>query len=71
MDEPLAGAKRPLALVTVADVLRPEVKSAFDLMVELDIEPKVISGDNPGTVSSLLSQLGIEVTGGDIFGVTS
>ena len=67
VDDPLA-ALRPLALVTVADVLRPEVKSAFDLMVELYIEPKVISGDNPGTVSALLSQLGIEVTGGDISG---
>ena len=66
-DVPLSNL-RPLALVTVADVLRPEVKSAFDLMAQLEIEPKVISGDNPGTVSALLAQLDIDVSGGDISG---
>ena len=59
---------RPLALITIGDVLRPEVKEAFALMDELGIEPKIISGDNPGTVAALLKQLGIETKGGAIAG---
>ena len=59
---------RPLALITIGDVLRPEVKGAFALMDELGIEPKIISGDNPQTVAALLQQLGIETQGGAISG---
>ena len=66
-DAPLGGT-RPLALVTLADVLRPEVKEAFTLMDELGIEPKIISGDDPRTVAALLRQLGIETRGGVIAG---
>ncbi len=59
---------RPLALITVADVLRPEVRNAFAMMHKLGIEPKLISGDNPQTVSALLSQLGIVLQGDAISG---
>ncbi|MEO9255052.1 MAG: HAD-IC family P-type ATPase [Tepidiformaceae bacterium] len=54
---------RPLALITIGDVLRPEVRSAFAMMEKLGIEPKLISGDNPQTVESLLGQLGIVLKG--------
>ena len=66
-DAPLEGL-RPLALITIGDALRPEVKEAFQLMRELDIEPKIISGDNPQTVTALLRQLRIETAGGAIAG---
>ncbi len=59
---------RPLALITVADVLRPEVRQAFAMMDRLGIEPKLISGDNPQTVASLLGQLGITPRGGVVAG---
>lgn len=59
---------RALALITLADVLRPEVRQAFATMERLEIEPKLISGDNPETVAALLSQLGIVVKGGTISG---
>jgi len=62
------GEVRPLALITIGDVLRPEVKEAFRLMAELGIEPKIISGDNPQTVAALLQQLRIETPGGAIAG---
>lgn len=52
-----------LALITFRDELRGEVRGAFELMRELEITPKVISGDHPETVSGLLGQLGIPVTG--------
>ena len=59
---------KPLALITLADVLRPEVKTAFDTMTRLRIEPKLISGDSPETVAALIAQLGIRLQGGTIAG---
>ena len=59
---------RALALVTLGDKLRGEVRPAFDTMARLEIEPKLISGDNPGTVKALLGQLGITLRGGVVAG---
>ncbi|MGE5597640.1 MAG: HAD-IC family P-type ATPase [Hyphomicrobiales bacterium] len=59
---------RPLALLLIGDELRPEVRGAFGMMERLGIEPKLISGDNPGTVAALLGQLGIKTKGGAISG---
>ncbi len=59
---------RPLALITLGDKLRGEVRHAFDTMARLEIEPKLISGDNPGTVKALLAQLGITLRGGVVAG---
>ena len=59
---------RPLALVTLGDVLRPEVRTAFAMMEQLGIEPKLISGDNPATVAALIAQLGISLKGGAVAG---
>lgn len=64
---PVRGVK-PLALITLADVLRPEVRTAFGMMETLGIEPKLISGDNPQTVLALIAQLGITLRGGGISG---
>jgi len=63
----LAGLE-PLALITLGDELRDEVREAFELMADLGIEPKVISGDNPKTVAALLRQLGVSLAGGTISG---
>ena len=70
LPDPETGLRdvRALALVTVADVLRDEVADAFQLMDEIGIEPKIISGDNPATVDALVRQLGIELPGGHISG---
>ena len=59
---------RAAALITIADELRPEVGNAFKMMEELDISPKIISGDNPETVSALVQQLGTRLEGGLISG---
>ncbi len=59
---------RPLALLTLGDELRPEVRSAFAMMEQLGIEPKLISGDNPETVRAILAQLGITLKGGVVAG---
>ncbi len=59
---------RIIALITVADELRPEIATAFRMMDDLGIEPKIISGDNPSTVAALVQQLGIHLRGGLITG---
>ncbi|MYB23365.1 MAG: cation-translocating P-type ATPase [Chloroflexi bacterium] len=61
---------RIVALITVADELRPEIANAFRMMKEFEIEPKIISGDNPATVAALIQQLGIRLDGGLISGTT-
>ena len=66
-DAPLRDLE-PLALIALGDELRGEVAEAFAMMASLEIEPKIISGDHPQTVSSLLVQLGIETKGGAISG---
>jgi len=66
-DQPI-GKLRPLALLTLGDELRPEVRNAFGMMTRLGIEPKLISGDNPETVKALLAQLGITLKGGVVAG---
>ena len=67
-DEDLLPEMRVVALVTIADELRPEIANAFRMMNELGIEPKIISGDNPATVAALVYQLGIRLKGGLISG---
>ena len=61
-------ALRIVALITVADELRAEIADAFRMMDELEIEAKIISGDNPATVAALVQQLGIRLPGGLITG---
>ena len=56
------------ALITVSDSLRPEVAEAFAKMQELEIQPKIISGDNPDTVMALVRQLGISLKGPTVSG---
>lgn len=67
-EEDLLPEMRVVALVTIADELRPEIANAFRMMNELGIEPKIISGDNPATVAALVYQLGIRLKGGLISG---
>jgi cation-transporting P-type ATPase E len=67
-DAALSGRLRPLALLVLGDVLRPEMRTAFAAMAKLGITPKVISGDNPETVAALVRQLGVTLSGGSFSG---
>ena len=64
----IEGQLTPIALITIADVLREEVTTAFSTMAELGVEPKIISGDNPGTVAAIIQQLDLKLPGGVISG---
>ncbi|GEO70605.1 cation-translocating P-type ATPase [Levilactobacillus acidifarinae] len=48
-----------LALVLITDELRPHAADTFDFFVTQDVALKVISGDNPVTVSSIAQRAGI------------
>ena len=49
----------PLGLLSLRDELRPQVRQTLARFAEVDVRIKVISGDNPQTVSALAQQVGI------------
>ncbi len=50
----------PLALIIILDPLRDDAKETLAFFQENDVDIKVISGDNPITVSSLAKQAGVK-----------
>ncbi len=58
-EEGLRGVVVPVALVVVANPIRPEAPKTFRYFAKYGVEVKVISGDNPQTVSHVAMQAGI------------
>ena len=54
-----ASLVTPLALVLLTGKLRPKAKETFAYFVRQGVTVKVISGDNPATVSQIAQQAGI------------
>ena len=50
----------PLALVMLSNPIRKDAKQTFRFFAEQDVQIKVISGDNPVTVSHIAKEAGIE-----------
>ena len=57
--KPLKEAGTPLAYVLLANPIRQEAKETFTYFAEQGVEVKVISGDNPLTVSEVAKEAGI------------
>lgn len=57
--KPLKEAVTPLAYVLLANPIRQEAKETFTYFEEQGVEVKVISGDNPLTVSEVAKEAGI------------
>lgn len=57
-----------LGLVALRDELRPDAQETIDHFRQAGIEPKVISGDHPGTVSVLARQAGLLSENGAVSG---
>lgn len=57
--KPLKEAVTPLAYVLLANPIRQEGKETFTYFAEQGVEVKVISGDNPLTVSEVAKEAGI------------
>jgi len=59
-DEPqLPSPLVPLGLISLQEELRPEARETLERLSELNIDLKIISGDNPNTVAALCRQVGI------------
>ncbi|MGN0985101.1 MAG: HAD-IC family P-type ATPase [Candidatus Enterenecus sp.] len=56
----LMGTVEPLALAVLANPVRPEAEETFQYFARQGVSVKVISGDNPETVSQVARQAGIE-----------
>ena len=59
MEGGLSGAVEPLALAVINNPIREEAPKTFRYFSEQGVTVKVISGDNPSTVSSVAIQAGI------------
>ena len=54
------GRVYPAAIITLANKIRPEAKATVEYFRSQGVKIKVISGDNPLTVSAAASQAGVE-----------
>lgn len=59
MEGGLTGAVEPLALAVINNSIREEAPETFRYFAQQGVTVKVISGDNPSTVSSVAVQAGI------------
>lgn len=56
---PLEKPVIPYAMIVLANPIRPEARETFDYFEKQGVEIKVISGDNPVTVSNVAKEAGI------------
>ena len=59
-EEHLPEKRTILGMIVIRDTIRPEVKDTMEWFKENDVDIKVISGDNIGTVSYIAKQCGID-----------
>ena len=59
MEGGLTGAVEPVALAVIANPIREEAPQTFRYFAQQGVNVKVISGDNPSTVSAVAIQAGI------------
>ena len=59
-EEMQVEAVKPLGLIIIEDQIRPEAKDTFAYFKEQKVAIKVLSGDNPVTVSQIAGKAGLE-----------
>ena len=59
IEQEFKGKFKPVALVTMANQIRPNAAETFAYFAEQGVKLKVISGDNPVTVAEVARQAGI------------
>ena len=59
-DGRLIGTPAPMAVIIISDVIKPDAADTFAFFREAGVHVKVISGDDPATVSAVASRAGIE-----------
>ena len=62
-DQPLDfQAITGIALITISDHVRDDIKDTLTSFIEQSVRPKVISGDNPHTVSAIAEKAGMNTS---------
>ncbi|MFM2307965.1 MAG: hypothetical protein RLY87_85, partial [Chloroflexota bacterium] len=61
-NEPVLPTLTPIALVALSDEIRPMAKETIAAFLDMGIQLKIISGDNPHTVGALAKQVGLPTT---------
>jgi Cd2+/Zn2+-exporting ATPase len=56
----LAEDRRPLAIIAVADTVRPESAQAVRELRALGVQPMMLTGDNRHTAGAIAAQVGID-----------
>ncbi|WP_137887221.1 heavy metal translocating P-type ATPase [Pseudomonas sp. 2FE] len=62
----LCAASGPVAVLAVADTVRPESFAAVTALKALHVEPVMLTGDNPATARAIADQLGIQDARGNL-----
>ena len=60
VDNKIEGNLTPIGLILIEDTIRPDAIETIDYFKKSGVEVKVISGDNPITVSKISKRAGIE-----------
>lgn len=60
IDETLPTNLKPLAIIVLSDVIRENVKETLTYFYEQGVDLKIISGDDPITVSSIAKRAGLK-----------
>jgi len=59
-DDKLPSVRRPIALIVIEDHIREDAATTIDWFKKNNVSVKVISGDNPLTVSEVAKRVGVE-----------
>lgn len=59
-DTEIPEGLEPIAIVQMSDVIRKEAKETLDYFVKQGVEVKIISGDDPVTVSAIAKRAGLK-----------
>lgn len=59
-NDSLPQTRRPIAVIVIEDHIRNDAKDTIDWFRKNDVKIKVISGDNPATVSSIAMRVGVQ-----------
>lgn len=60
IDKKLPKSVKPMAFILISDLVRSDAKQTLQYFKEQGVELKVISGDNPVTVSNVAKKAGLE-----------
>ena len=62
----LCASDGPMAIFAVADTVRPQSIEAVQALKRLDIEPVMLTGDNPATAGAIANEIGIADARGNL-----